>query len=511
MDQLAQSFFLIADWGVLFAVSGGLVVGILIGAIPGLNVPLAIAVAVPLTFRMDTLPALGFLIGIYKGGTYGGSVSAILINTPGAPAAAATTLDGYPLAKAGKAGKALKMAVYSSVLGETASDLVLITVAVPIAWFALQFGPPEYFTVTCLSLTILGIVTGDWVRKGLISGLAGLFLSLIGTDEMTGGTRFTFGSYELSGGLTFVAMVIGIFAVAEVLHQLGEPTGGEEGGKPVLEVSPDPADQRVSWAEFKGCWREILQATGIGCFIGALPGLGSAIAAFVSYGTAKSRAKNPEEFGKGSLKGIAASETANNAVTGTTLVPLLTLGIPGDVIVAIMLGAFIIHDLVPGPMLFKEKGLLITAFFGMLLLSDGLHLLIALVGMPLWMRIIRVSRRVLLPIVMVLCVVGAYVLSSSIFDIWVTLAFGVLGYLMRKFGYPAAPLLIGFILGPLLETNLRQALVISAGDFSIFVARPLSLTFLVLSVAAIVYIVRLQRRLQAQRRGAGGAALNSHP
>ena len=227
--------------------------------------------------------------------------------------------------------------------------------------------------------------------------------------------------------------------------------------------------------------------------------MGSAVAAFVSYGTAKSHAKDPREFGKGSLKGIVASEAANNAVTGTTLVPLLTLGIPGDVIVAIMLGAFIVHDLVPGPMLFQEHGEVITAFFAMLLAADGLHLVIALLGMPLWMRIIQVSQAVMLPAVMALCVAGAYVLSSSIFDIWVTLFFGVLGFLMRKFGYPAAPLLIGFILGPLLETNLRQALVISDGDFSKFVTRTLSILFLVLSTVAIVYIVRVQRRLRSQR------------
>lgn len=503
MDLLVRSVTATAlDGGVLVAVAGGLVVGILIGAIPGLNVPLAIAVALPLSFRMDPLPALGFLIGIYKGGTYGGSISAILINVPGTPAAAATAIDGHPMALAGKAGKALKMAVWASVFGETVSDLVLITVAVPIAWFALRFGPPEYFTVAFLSLTVLGVVTGTSIRRGLVAGFAGVFLSLVGTDPMTGSMRFTFGSYELSAGLTFVAMVIGVFAIAEALHRLAER--GARGGPPraVLQLSGIPADQRLTWAEFRGCWRDLLKATGIGCAIGALPGIGAAIAAFVSYGAAKGGARDPEEFGRGSLRGVVAAEAANNAVCGTTLVPLLTLGIPGDVVVAIMFGTFVVHGMIPGPTLFTEQAALVAAFFVMLLIADGLHAVIALAGMPLWMRIVRVSEGVLFPVVVVLCVLGAYVLASSIFDIWIMLGFGILGYLMRKFDYPAAPLLVGFILGPLIEVSLRQSLIISGGSALIFVTRPLALLFLALSIVAIVYIVRLQRRLVAAREPA---------
>ncbi len=487
MDQILVGLEQILQLQNILLMIVGLIVGIVIGAIPGLNVPLAVALALPFTFSLPPLAGISMLIGIYKGGTYGGSISAILLNVPGTPAAAATAIDGNALARQGKAGKALKLSIYASVFGELVSDIVLIVAAAQVSRFALKFGPPEFFALGLFALTIIGLISGTGLVRGIIAGALGFLLSMVGIDPVEGGARMTFDIYELSGGLKFIALIIGAFAISEALVQV------EKSARPgtklkVLEISPHKADNNVSKAEFMQVLPAMLRGTPLGVAIGAIPGLGSSIAAFLSYGLAKKLSKTPEEFGKGSLEGVAAAESANNAVTGSTLIPLLTLGIPGDVITAIMLGALTVHGIVPGPTLFQQQGDFVSALFICMLIVTFLHFFVAMLGLPLFIRAVRIPRGILFPLVIVLCVTGAFVATSSIFDTMVMLGFGVLGYLMVKFGFPIAPMLIGFILGPLVEMSLRQSLIISGNSLDIFFTRPVSATLLTLTLIIIITV-----------------------
>lgn len=466
----------------------GLIVGIVIGAIPGLNVPLAVALALPFTFKLAPLAGISMLIGIYKGGTYGGSISAILINVPGTPAAAATALDGNALARQGKAGKALKLSIYASIMGELASDIVLIVAAAQIARFALNFGPPEFFALGLFALTIIGLVSGSGLTRGLIAGALGILLAMVGLDPIEGEVRMAFGVYELTGGLKFIALIIGAFAISEALVQV-EQTALKKVSFNVLEVSGNPEDNRVTRDDLKRVLPAMLRGTPLGIFVGAIPGIGSSIAAFLSYGLAKKFSREPEKFGDGALEGVAAAESANNAVTGSTLIPLLTLGIPGDVITAIMLGALTVHGLIPGPTLFQQQGDFISALFIGMLIVTCLHFFIAMIGLPMFIRAVRVPHGVLFPLVIVLCVTGTLVATSSIFDVFVMLGFGVLGYAMVKFGFPIAPLLIGFILGPLVEVSLRQSMVLSDNSPMVFLERPVAAIFLALTAIVVISVV----------------------
>jgi len=476
----------------------GLVIGIVIGAIPGLNVPLAVALALPFTFSLPPLAGLSMLIGIYKGGTYGGSISAILINVPGTPAAAATALDGHALARQGKAGKALKLSIYASIMGELASDIVLIVAAAQIAKIALSFGPPEFFALGLFALTIIGLVSGTGLTHGLIAGALGILLSTVGFDPIEGEVRLAFGVYNLTGGLKFIALIIGAFAISEALVQV-EKSAGEKVAFNVIEISDNPEDNRVTKEDFKKVLPAILRGTPLGIIIGAIPGIGSSIAAFLSYGLAKKLSKEPEKFGHGAIEGIAAAESANNAVTGSTMIPLLTLGIPGDVITAIMLGALKVHGLIPGPALFQQQGDFITALFIGMLIVTCLHFVVAMIGLPLFIRAVRVPRGVLFPIVIVLCVTGTLVATSSIFDVFVMLGFGILGYLMVKFGFPIAPLLIGFILGPLVEVSLRQSMIMSDNSVTIFFTRPVAAGFVILTCVVVISVAwQRYKELKAQ-------------
>ncbi|MEQ9639314.1 MAG: tripartite tricarboxylate transporter permease [Alphaproteobacteria bacterium] len=497
MEHLAAGLDLILAWQNVALMALGLVVGIVIGAIPGLNVPLAVALALPFTFHLPPLAGLSMLLGIYKGGTYGGSIAAVLINVPGTPAAAATAMDGYKLARAGKAGKALKTSLYASVFGELVSDIVLIVLAAQVARIALAFGPHEFFALGLFSLTIIALVSGKSLTRGLLSGAVGVLLATVGLDPLDGEVRLAFGVYELTGGLNFIALIIGAFAIAECLVQAENRALGKLAAQ-VLSMSAERADNRVSAAELRALLPTVLRGTGIGVFIGAIPGIGAAIAAFMSYGLAKRLSKQPETFGEGALEGVAAAESANNAVTGSTLIPLLTLGIPGDVITAIMLGALTVHGLIPGPTLFQQQGDFVTALLIGMLMVTGLHLVIGRLGLPLFIHAVRLPPGILFPLVVMLCVTGTYVATSNTFDVFVMLAFGVLGYGMVKFDFPIPPLLIGFILGPLVEVSLRQAVILSNNGAWDFVTRPVSAGFLALTVIVIGSVIR-QRLKQARQ------------
>ncbi|MCR8723171.1 tripartite tricarboxylate transporter permease [Frigidibacter sp. ROC022] len=485
MDFLLQGLPEIASIQVFLMLSLGLVVGILIGSVPGLNVPLAVAIALPITFNVEPIAGLAMLVGIYKGGTYGGSLTAVLINVPGTPAAAATAIDGNELTRQGKAGKALKMSLYASVFAEFVSDIALIAFAVPMAGFALRIGPPESFSLGIFALTLVGVLSQGNMVKGLIAGAMGLFLATFGVDPLSGEFRLTFGSRQLAGGWSFIALVIGVFAIAEALGVMeSRVTRTRSKAAPRLD-DPDNCLTRDDW-------RRSLPVIGrsslIGVFIGAIPGLGSAVSAYLNYGLSRSLSREPERFGKGAIEGVAAAEAGNNAVTSSTFVPLLTLGIPGDVITAIMLGAFIAHGLVPGPALFEQQGAFVAGFFLMILAASVLHLVIGRLGMYAFIQTTRVSNPVLFPAVLVLGVTGIFVSTSSYFDIYVMIGFGVLGYLMNRLGFPIAPLLIGFILSPLIEIGLRQAAIMGRGDMTILLTRPISALFLAFALLTVLVV-----------------------
>ena len=470
----------------VLAVALGLIIGIVIGAIPGLNVPMIVALLLPITFYMDPITGLSLLLGVYKGGTYGGSISAVLINTPGAPAAACTQLDGYPMALKGQGGKALQASIYGSVIGELIADILLIALATQIARFALKFGPNEKFSLVFFALVTIGVVSGQNRLKGIAAGLIGLFIYSIGIEPISDASRFIFGNINFYGGIPFLPMLIGLFGVSEFFVQIEKKAvaGLKE---TVIPISKNREDNVISMKEFKANIWNILRSSFIGIGIGALPGSGSSISAYVAYGAARNASKDPDSFGQGALEGVIAPETANNAAVGGALIPLLTLGIPGDAITAILLGVFLIHGIVPGPELFTKSADLVYQIFISLMVGNVLHLVIAQLGLKLFMKMIQISKAILFPIIIVLCIFGAYSVGTSMFDVYVMLFFGILGYIMKKLDIPTAPLLMGHILGSLFEKSLVQSLILSKGSIVPFFTRPISLFFLLLTVFFIFW------------------------
>lgn len=468
----------------------GITMGVFVGAIPGLNGPMAIALAVPLTFFMSPLAAIAFLVGINKGGTYGGSISAILLNTPGAPEAAATCYDGHPLAKQGKGEKALKMALYSSIFGDTFSDIVLILVAAPIAMVALKMGPPEILSVIIFALTIIAGLEGGQLVKGLIGAGLGILLASVGMEPNTASERLTFGLPELENGISLMALGIGMLALSEVLVQL-ESRGRNQGQ--VFKMDPDmpKADRTVSLKEMKGVSRTLVRSSIIGTTLGALPGLGAVIASFLGYGAAKRACKDPESFGKGNIEGIAAAEAANNAVVGSNLIPLFTLGIPGNVAAAMLIGAFIIHGVTPGPLMFEEHGRLIYGIYGGMLVANVLNLFIGAVGLRVFVRVLSIPRNIIYPIIIFICLTGAYMADNSLFAVAIMIGFAVLGYFMKKLQFSFVTFIIGFVLGPMFELSLQQTLVLSKNNILMMFQRPIALVFILLT---IFFIWRTSRR-----------------
>ncbi|MDE0254492.1 MAG: Tricarboxylate transporter family protein [Rhodospirillaceae bacterium] len=462
----------------------GVTVGILVGAIPGLNGPMAIAIAVPISFYLTPLAGIAFLIGINKGSTVGGAIPAVLLNTPGTPEAAVTAMDGHPLAKKGKPLKAMKMALYSSVTGDTFSDIVLITVAAPLAYVALQLGPTEMVAVVFFSLTIITGVVGDSMLKGMIAAFFGILLATVGDEAESGTTRLTFGILELEDGIPIIAVGMGVLVMGEVLVGMERARGTGETALP-LDPSGDPSNRRVSFAEYVSCRRTLARSAFIGTAIGAIPGIGSSVASLIGYTAAKRASKEPEEFGKGRLEGIAAAEAANSAVVGANLIPLLTLGIPGNVAAAFLIGAFIVHDVQPGPLVFEEQGRLIYGIFGAMIVANLSNLVIGNIGLRLFTLTARVPKNVVYPVVVLLSMSGAYLGGDGMFTVLLMLIFGVLGYLMRKLAFPVLAFIIAFVLGRIFELPLRQTLILSDGDPAFLLDRPIAIGFIVLGLIVI--------------------------
>ena len=459
----------------------GLLLGMIFGAIPGLTVILCIVLFLPFTYTMGPIQAFMFLLGIYCAGSYGGSVSAILIKTPGTPHAAVTMLDGYPMAQRGEAKKAMRIALEASTFGGVLSALVLLFFAPQIGRFAQQMGTPEYFLVCTFGLTIIAGISGDSLLTGLVSGAFGLFVSTVGLDPMTSSTRFIFSNINLYSGFDLVICLIGLFALSEVLAK----SDLQNHSNKISLASIKAEKGTLTRKDYKKMALPSFVSAIIGVIIGIIPGTGASLASFLSYDRAKQMSKTPEEFGNGSIEGIAAAETANNAVTGATLIPLLTLGIPGDACVAIMLGALMVNNLTPGPKLFVEHGTTMNAIMIGLLFVNAFMYLQGRYLTRLFARVISVPISILTPIIVIFCLAGAYSVKSTMFDVYVTIAFAVVAYLMTKVNFSAVPVLLGLVLGATTEENYRRALQLSDGSYGIFVQSYISIAFLLLIVIVL--------------------------
>lgn len=490
IDQLVTGFVAAFTFVNLAFIAAGIALGILIGAIPGLGSVTALAVLIPVTYYMSPLAAIAFLVGVNKGGTSGGAIPAILLDSPGTPEAAATALDGYPMAKKGEAQRAMKFALYSSVTGDTISDLLLIVLVVPFAAIALQFGPLEFTAVLLFAFTLLAGLSGESPIKGFIAIFLGVFLSTIGLDPVDSTSRMTFDQVNLYDGVPLAAVAIGALALASVVEQMLD-LWRDGGTSQTAHGSEKPdVNTRLSAGEFFSHWKTIGRSALIGSGVGMLPGLGVTLAAFLSYGATRRASPDPESFGKGNPAGIIATEAANSAVVGANLIPTIALGIPGNIAAALLIGAFIIHGIVPGPFMMTMHGDLIYALFASMLIANGLHLLIGRLGIPVWALVARVPKAVILPPVIVLCLVGVYLPGQSMFDVGIMLVFAGVGLVMRRTGFSVVCLVIGFLLGGMFETSLRQSLLIYKSDFSEILTSPIALVFLVLTFIVLVRSMR---------------------
>lgn len=493
LDNILGGFSSVLALGPVLGIIAGVVIGIIFGAIPGISCIMAIAIMLPMTFYVDPIIGIIMLLAVYKAGIYGGSISAILINTPGAAASFLTARDGHALTRAGKAGKALDISLFSSVTGEMLATLVLILIAAPFSVISLQAGPIEKVFLLLFAFVVIGSMAGDSIPRGLLSCCLGMLFAMVGISSITGASRFTFGIPELMGGFTFTPMLIGILVMPEVLNTIRQRKVPHH--ELMITRSNNPADNRISFREYRSVFATILKSTGIGTFIGALPGMGSSTAAFMAYGEARRTAKNPQEFGKGSIRGIAAAESANNAVCGSSLIPMLTLSIPGDDVAALLMGAFLIHGLTPGPMIFFENTQTIYAIFAGFLITDLFLLLIARSGFRFFVKVASLPRYCIFPCVTVFAFVGAYTAGQNLNDILILIGFMVLGYGMRLVGLNPAVFIIGFILTPFLEQNLDQALAIVGHDYSRLFASPFAWVAMALSLFFVYTSLKMKNKV----------------
>jgi putative tricarboxylic transport membrane protein len=459
----------------------GAFLGVAFGAIPGINAILGVALLIPLTIPLDPIGAFILLGAAYTGGAVGGAFPAILFKIPGAPEAAATTFDGYPLAQKGQAGKAIGMAIFASTTGGIFGVLVLSFFSPQLAKIALSFSAQEFFAFSLLGITII-LAMGKSLIKSIISGLFGLLLATVGIDKITTAERFTFGLKPLFGGFEFVSIIIGIFAFGEVLTRI-QAKVNEDFKKPKVKVSTE----LPSFKEILECKWTLLRSYILGTFIGIIPGIGATTAAFFGYNEAVRFSKHPEKFGTGVLEGIAAPESANNAAVGGALVPLLTLGIPGSATTAIMIGGLLIHGMIPGPLLFTEQPKFVYTFFGGMLIAQIAMFICGIIAVRIFVKILNLPYSIIGPCILVLSVVGAYSMRNNYFDIWVMFIGGIIGYYMNRYEYPIPPLIIGLVLGDLIETSFRQTLILQDYKFIPIFLRPVSAIILILVIIALFY------------------------
>ena len=458
----------------------GLSMGILIGVLPGMGPLLGAVLAIPFTFYMDPVPAIALLLGIYQGGNYGGAITATVLGIPGTPMSAATLLDAYPMANRGLASEAVTLAAVASFFGTVFSGIVLILISKTLAKIAIGFGPAETMSLALLGLTAIAALSHGSLVKGLIAGAFGLSIATIGNDPITGFTRFNFGRTELEGGVTLVAMFMGIFAVSELLIQIEKPFRAFQATK---RLGVSFSMFRTLGSKFFG----YLRSSIVGVGIGSIPVVGNTTSSFLSYKLAKDFSKRPGNFGKGEPDGVIASEAANSACTGGALIPMLALGIPGDPVVAVVMGGLLIQGLSPGPTLFFTQAQALTGIFAAFLIGGILLLPLGLASISVFMRVLKIPLSILLAAVLALIIIGTFLVQRHIFDLWQLWFFGAVGYAMRKTGFPLIPVVIGFVLGPIFEVNLRRTTIIMSGDFFGYMAtRPVALVVLVLAAIALL-------------------------
>ena len=480
MDAVLTGFAMLADPFTMALIFMSVIVGVAVGALPGLSSPMAIALLLPFTITLPPVQAISVMAALYCAGTFGGSITAILINAPGAPPAAATALDGYPMAKRGEAGRALGIATVSSVIGGVLSLFVFVLAAPVLAKFALEFRPPEYFALSVFALSMLASISGKSKLRNLISGAAGALIGTAGVHLTTGVSRFTFSIPELTDGIHFVPVLIGLFAMGELLAQSQALDVAVERITSVVVRLPGRED-------FKRIWPTVLRSSGIGTFIGVLPAEGATVAAIMGYNEARRWSKNKEQFGTGCPEGIAGPEAANNAATGGAMVPTLALGIPGSASTAVILAALIMHGLRPGPHLMQQTPEFVYAIFGAMLMANLMFLAIGMAGAKVFSRVTLIPKTILWPSVVVFSIIGSYAFSSSTFDVWVMLASGVVGFFMLRHGFGPAPLVMGLILGRLMEETLSQSLIIYDNEWWRFFERPIVVALFAFTLIGIFW------------------------
>lgn len=460
----------------------GVLIGTLVGVLPGIGPVGAISILLPTTFHMSPVSAIIMLAGIYYGAMYGGSTTSILVNIPGEAASVVTCLDGYQMARKGRAGPALGIAAFGSFIAGTLGLIGLMIFAAPLAEFGLRFGPPEYFAVILLGLTLITHLSQGSVIKAIIMGAFGIILSCVGLDHIQASPRMTFNLIQLWDGIDLVPIAMGLFGIAEILSNIEKTTAPEILKTKIKNLFPTVLD----WMQAKGA---ILRGSVLGFFLGILPGGGAVIASFFSYSLEKKISKEPSKFGNGAIEGVAGPESANNAATAGAFVPFLTLGIPPNILMALLFGALVIHGIRPGPFLLKDHPDIFWGLISSMYIGNGMLLVLNLPLIPIWVQVLKVPYRILFPVILLFCVIGSYSINNKSFDVLIMVIFGVVGYLFRKFDYEGAPLLLAFVLGPLLELNLRQSLILSKGNFSIFFTRPISAA--ATSLAIIIFILPL--------------------
>ena len=492
METLLSAVDLLANPMAILAMFTGTLIGIIVGALPGLGSVVALTICLPFTFSMGQIPAITLLLGVYCGSVYGGSVSAILINTPGTPQSAATCLDGYPMAQRGEAGLALGWATMASVFGGIFSCFVLILAAPQLAAIALKFGPIETFALITLAMTCIAAISVGSMVKGLFAGVLGLACATMGSDPMTGDLRFTFGFFTLTAGFNLIAVVVGMFALSEVFVRIAAGMQGQ------VNLRDNPGIKLPKWPEWKPRMGTLLRSSAIGSFVGVLPGTGAATAAFMSYASAKQSSPFKDKLGTGEPDGIVASESANNAVTGGALVPTLALGIPGDAITAVMMTTMIIHGITPGVRLMTDSADVVFACFMALIVINIFVLGQAILLAKGFTRILRTPEPLMLTMIVILSLLGSYGVRGNGFDLLVTVGFGVFGFLLRANGFPIAPVVIGLVLGPQFEESLRQGLILTDNSFAkFFTGHPIALG-LFLTTAAVICLP-IWRALRSQK------------
>ncbi len=457
----------------------GVFIGTLIGVLPGIGPVGAMSLLLPTTLHSSPVGAVIMLAGIYYGAMYGGSTTSILLNIPGEAASVVTCLEGYQMARRGRAGPALGISAFGSFIGGTVSILGLMLVAPPLAEGALKFGPPEYFSLMMLGMTLLIYLASGSIPKALMMAVLGIVLGIVGIDPTSGVQRFTFQVLELNDGIGLVPLVMGLFGISEVLLNVEQSLKREIFQTRIQNLLPNLQD----WKKSAG---PITRGSVLGFFLGILPGGGALISSFISYAIEKKISRHPEEFGHGAIEGIAGPETANNSATGGAFIPLLTLGIPANVVMAMLLGALLIHGMQPGPMLLQSHPDLFWGVVTSMYIGNGMLLLLNLPLIGLWVQILKVPYRILFPLILLFCLIGAYSINYSILDLLVMILFGILGYLMKKFNYEGAPLVLAYVLGPMLEMSLRQSLTMSNGSFAIFFVRPISALGIIAAILLVI-------------------------